>query len=125
VVGLLPGGGAMLASFLSYAIERRLSPRRDEFGKGAVEGVAGPEAANNSGTAGAFVPLLTLGIPSNVVTALLLGALLIHGVVPGPLIMDQHPKMFWGVIASMYVGNLILLLASGLFGINRRLPAED
>lgn len=110
VVGLLPGGGAVLASFLSYAIERKLSKNPKEFGRGAIEGVAGPEAANNSGTAGAFVPLLTLGIPSNAVTALLLGAFLIHGVVPGPLIMEQHPEVFWGVIASMYLGNVILVL---------------
>lgn len=119
LVGLLPGGGAVLASFLSYAVERRLSPRPWEFGKGAVEGVAGPEAANNSGTAGAFVPLLTLGLPSNAVTALLLGAFLIHGVVPGPLIMEQHPEVFWGVIASMYLGNVILVILNvpliGLF----------
>ncbi|MBP0437718.1 tripartite tricarboxylate transporter permease [Tianweitania sediminis] len=119
LVGLLPGGGAVLASFLSYAIERKLSKHPEEFGRGAVEGLAGPEAANNSGTAGAFVPMLTLGIPSNAVTALLLGAFLIHGVVPGPLIMEQHPEVFWGVIASMYVGNVILVLLNvpliGLF----------
>jgi putative tricarboxylic transport membrane protein len=110
LVGLLPGGGAVLASFLSYAVERKLSKYPKEFGRGAIEGVAGPEAANNSGTAGAFVPLLTLGIPSNAVTALLLGAFLIHGVVPGPLIMEQHPEVFWGVIASMYVSNVILVI---------------
>ncbi|KMO43876.1 transporter [Methylobacterium tarhaniae] len=119
VVGLLPGGGAVLASFLSYAVERKLAKDPREFGKGAIEGVAGPEAANNSGTAGAFVPLLTLGIPSNAVTALLLGAFLIHGVVPGPLIMEQHPEVFWGVIASMYLGNVILVVLNvpliGLF----------
>lgn len=119
LVGLLPGGGAVLASFLSYAVERRLSKHPEQFGKGAVAGVAGPESANNSGTAGAFVPLLTLGIPSNAVTALLLGAFLIHGVVPGPLIMSQHPEVFWGVIASMYLGNVILVLLNvpliGLF----------
>lgn len=119
VVGLLPGGGAVLASFLSYAVEKRLSRRPEEFGHGAVEGLAGPEAANNSGTAGAFVPLLTLGLPSNAVTALLLGAFIIHGVVPGPLILEQHPEVFWGVIASMYVGNVILVIMNipliGLF----------
>lgn len=119
IVGLLPGGGAVLASFLSYAVERKLAKNPDEFGRGAVEGVAGPEAANNSGTAGAFVPLLTLGIPSNAVTALLLGAFLIHGVVPGPMIIEQHPQVFWGVIASMYVGNVVLVLLNvpliGLF----------
>jgi putative tricarboxylic transport membrane protein len=119
LVGLLPGGGAVLASFLSYAVERRLSRRPEEFGKGAVEGVAGPEAANNSGTAGAFIPLLTLGIPSNAVTALLLGALLVHGVQPGPMILERQPELYWGVIASMYVGNVLLLILNlpfvGLF----------
>ncbi|MGY4801168.1 tripartite tricarboxylate transporter permease [Teichococcus aerofrigidensis] len=119
LVGLLPGGGAVLASFLSYAVERRLTRRPEEFGRGAVEGVAGPEAANNSGTAGAFIPLLTLGIPSNAVTALLLGALLIHGVQPGPMILERQPEIYWGVIASMYLGNLILLVLNlplvGLF----------
>ena len=118
-VGLLPGGGAVLASFLSYAVEKRLSKRPHEFGRGAVEGVAGPEAANNSGTAGAFIPLLTLGIPSNAVTALLLGALLIHGVQPGPMILEKQPEVYWGVIASMYLGNVILLILNlplvGLF----------
>jgi len=119
LVGLQPGGGADLASFLSYAVERRLSRRPEEFGKGAVEGVAGPEAANNSGTAGAFIPLLTLGIPSNAVTALLLGALLVHGVQPGPMILERQPELYWGVIASMYVGNVLLLILNlpfvGLF----------
>lgn len=118
-VGLLPGGGATLASFMSYAIERRASKHPEEFGKGAIEGVAGPESANNAGTAGAFIPLLTMGIPSNAVTALLLGAFLMHGVVPGPLILEQHADVFWGVIASMYVGNIILVLLNipliGLF----------
>lgn len=110
LVGLLPGGGAVLASFLSYAVEKRLAKRPEEFGKGAIEGVAGPEAANNAGTAGAFIPLLTLGIPSNAVTALLLGALLIHGVQPGPMILERQPEIYWGVIASMYLGNFILLI---------------
>ena len=100
-------------------MERRLSRRPEEFGKGAVEGVAGPEAANNSGTAGAFIPLLTLGIPSNAVTALLLGALLVHGVQPGPMIFERQPELYWGVIASMYVGNVLLLILNlpfvGLF----------
>ena len=118
-VGLLPGGGAVLASFLSYAIEKRLTKHPEEFGHGAIEGVAGPESANNSGTAGAFIPLLTLGIPSNAVTALLLGALLIHGVQPGPMILERQPELYWGVIASMYLGNVILLVLNlpfvGLF----------
>lgn len=119
LIGLLPGGGAVLASFLSYGVEKRLSKRPEQFGKGAIEGVAGPESANNSGTAGAFIPLLTLGIPANAVTALLLGALLVHGVQPGPMIMERQPDLYWGVIASMYMGNVILLILNlpfvGLF----------
>jgi putative tricarboxylic transport membrane protein len=119
LVGLLPGGGAVLASFLSYAVEKRLTKYPHEFGKGAIEGVAGPESANNSGTAGAFIPLLTLGIPSNAVTALLLGALLVHGVQPGPMILERQPELYWGVIASMYLGNFILVVLNlpfvGLF----------
>lgn len=118
-VGLLPGGGAVLASFLSYAVERRISKNPDEFGKGAVEGVAGPEAANNAGTAGAFVPLLTMGLPANAITALLLGAFMIHGVTPGPMILERQPEVFWGVVASMYIGNVMLLVLNlpliGLF----------
>lgn len=110
LVGLLPGGGAVLASFLSYAVERKLSKHPEEFGKGAVEGVAGPEAANNAGTAGAFLPLLCMGIPANAITALLLGAFMIHGVSPGPTILERQPQLFWGVIASMYIGNVMLLI---------------
>lgn len=108
LLGLLPGGG-VLASFASYAVEKQLSPRRAEFGKGAIEGVAGPEAANNSGATAAFIPLLTLGIPTNVVLSILLGALMIQGISPGPLLMVDHPELFWGVIASMYIGNIMLL----------------
>jgi putative tricarboxylic transport membrane protein len=93
----------------SYAVEKRVSKHPEEFGKGAIEGVAAPEAANNSAAQGAFIPLLTLGIPSNVVMAMLLGALIIHGVTPGPLLLAQHPELFWGVVASMYVGNALLL----------------
>ncbi|WIM11997.1 tripartite tricarboxylate transporter permease [Enhydrobacter sp.] len=119
LVGLLPGGGATLASFLSYGIERKLSRHPEEFGKGAVEGVAGPESANNAGTAGAFVPLLCMGIPANAITALLLGAFIIHGVTPGPTILERQPQVFWGVVASMYVGNAMLLILNlpliGLF----------
>jgi putative tricarboxylic transport membrane protein len=118
-VGLLPGGGAVLASFLSYAMERKLSKHPEEFGKGAVEGVAGPESANNAGTAGAFVPLLCMGIPANAITALLLGAFIIHGVTPGPTILERQPQIFWGVVASMYIGNVMLLILNlpliGLF----------
>jgi putative tricarboxylic transport membrane protein len=119
LVGLLPGGGAVIASFLSYGIERRLSRRPEEFGKGAVEGLAGPEAANNAGTTGAFVPLLCMGIPANAITALLIGAFMIHGVTPGPTILERQPEVFWGVVASMYVGNVMLLILNlpliGLF----------
>ncbi|GAA4412938.1 tripartite tricarboxylate transporter permease [Quisquiliibacterium transsilvanicum] len=119
LVGLIPGGGAVLATFLSYATERKLSKRPEEFGKGAVEGLAGPEAANNAGTAGAFVPLLCMGVPANAVTALLLGAFMIHGVAPGPTIMERQPEIFWGIVASMYVGNVMLLILNlpliGLF----------
>ncbi len=109
-LGILPGGGGVIASFISYAIEKRVSRSPERFGKGAIEGVAGPESANNAATGGAFIPLLTLGIPSNVVIAMLLGALMIHGVTPGPLLMKQNPQVFWGVIVSMYVGNLMLLI---------------
>jgi putative tricarboxylic transport membrane protein len=119
LVGLLPGGGAVIASFLSYAVERKLSKNPEEFGKGAVEGLAGPEAANNAGTTGAFVPLLCMGIPANAITALLLGAFMIHGVAPGPQILERSPEVFWGVVASMYIGNIMLLVLNlpliGLF----------
>jgi len=109
-LGILPGGGAVISSFISYAIEKRVSKHPEKFGKGAIEGVAGPEAANNAATGGAFIPLLTLGIPPNVVMAMLLGAFMIHGVQPGPLMMKQNPGIFWGVIASMYIGNIMLLV---------------
>src|SRR5690606_35033380 len=91
-------------------VERRLARRPEAFGKGAIAGVAGPEAANNAGSTGAFIPMLSLGIPSNSATAILLGALLIYGIQPGPLLMRTHPELFWGVVASMYVGNLMLLM---------------
>lgn len=109
LLGILPGGGAAIASFIAYAIEKRVSKNPEDFGKGMIEGVAAPESANNSAAQGAFIPLLTLGIPSNVVMAMLLGALIIHGVTPGPLLLSQHPEIFWGVVASMYVGNAMLL----------------
>lgn len=109
-LGILPGGGAVISSFISYAVEKRISREPERFGKGAIEGVAGPEAANNAATGGAFIPLMTLGIPSNVVIAMLLGAFMIHGVTPGPLLMKQNPQIFWGVIVSMYVGNAMLLI---------------
>jgi putative tricarboxylic transport membrane protein len=109
-LGLLPGGGAALSSFVSYGIEKKLSKKPEKFGTGVIEGVAGPESANNAGCSGAFIPLLTLGIPFNAVTALLLGALLIHGLTPGPLLIKQNPDFFWGTIVSMYVGNVLLLV---------------
>ena len=109
-LGVLPGGGAVISSFASYAMERRYSKRPEMFGKGAIEGVAGPEAANNAAAGGAFIPLLTLGIPPNVVMALLLGAFIIHGIQPGPLLITQNPGIFWGIVASMYIGNIMLLV---------------
>jgi len=108
-LGILPGGGAIISSFVSYALEKKFSRHPEQFGKGAIEGVAGPESANNSASSGAFIPLFSLGIPANVVMALLLGALMIHGLQPGPLILTQHSEIFWGTVASMYVGNVMLL----------------
>jgi putative tricarboxylic transport membrane protein len=109
-IGIIPGPSGAMSSFASYAMEKRLSRNPERFGRGAIEGVAGPESANNSATAGAFIPLLSLGFPSNIVMALFIGALLIHGVQPGPLFMKNYPELFWGVVASMYVGNLMLLV---------------
>jgi putative tricarboxylic transport membrane protein len=110
LLGILPGGGAIIASFASYGLEKRLSKHPETFGKGAIAGVAGPEAANNAAVGGAFIPLLSLGIPPNAVIALLFSALMIHGVQPGPLLFKDHPDIFWGIMASMYVGNFLLLL---------------
>ncbi len=109
-LGILPGGGALVSSFVSYAVEKKISKHPEKFGTGVIEGVAGPESANNAGAGGAFIPLFVLGIPSNVAMALLLGALMIHGLQPGPLLMQQHPEIFWGTIASMYIGNAMLLV---------------
>jgi len=109
-LGILPGGGAVISSFASYAVEKRVSKHPEKFGTGVIEGVAAPEAANNAAAQGAFIPMITLGIPSNVVMALLLGALMIHGLTPGPLLMTQHPDLFWGFITSMYIGNVMLLI---------------
>jgi putative tricarboxylic transport membrane protein len=109
LLGVLPGAGAVTASFAAYAIEKRFSKHPENFGKGAIEGVAGPESANNAATMGGMVPLLTLGIPSNTVMALLLAALMIHGIPPGPLLIAKHPELFWGVVVSMFVGNVLLL----------------
>jgi len=109
-VGLIPGPAPVIATYASYMIEKKVSNHPEEFGKGAIEGVAGPESANNSACQAAFIPLFVLGIPFAPPTAILLGALLIHGVNPGPMMIGQHPELFWGVIASMYIGNFILLL---------------
>ena len=110
LLGILPGGGAVISSFISYGLEKRFSKHPEEFGKGAIEGVAGPESANNAASSSGFIPLFSLGIPANVIMALLLGALMIHGVQPGPLLMTEHPEVFWGTLASMYVGNVMLLV---------------
>jgi putative tricarboxylic transport membrane protein len=109
-LGILPGGGAVVSSFTSYAVEKKVSKYPEKFGTGVIEGVAGPETANNSGATGAFIPLLTLGLPANAVMALLLGFLLTHGVQVGPLLLRQHVDIFWGVVISMYIGNAMLLV---------------
>jgi TctA family transporter len=125
-LGLLPGGGAMMASFASYMLERKISRHPERFGKGAVAGVAGPEAANNAGAQASFVPLLCLGIPANAVIGVIMGALLMAGVTPGPMLIVDHPELFWGVIASMFVGNLMLVVLNvplvGLFVSLLRVP---
>jgi TctA family transporter len=110
LLGILPGGGALLAAFAAYALEKRVSVNAAEFGTGAIEGVAAPEAANNAGAQTSFIPMLTLGIPSNPVMALMIGALIIHGIRPGPNVMVEQASLFWGVVVSMWVGNLFLLL---------------
>jgi len=110
IIGIIPGSAHVISSFVSYAIERRLSRRPEEFGTGAVPGVAGPESANNAATSGAFVPMLALGVPSGPIPAVMLAAMMVHGVAPGPLLISQQPQLFWGFIASMYVGNVVLLI---------------
>jgi len=110
VLGILPGNGAVLGPFASYALEKKLAKDPSRFGRGAIEGVAGPESANNAGAQTSFIPLLTLGIPPNAVMALMVGAMTIHGLIPGPQVMLKHPTLFWGMIASMWIGNLFLLI---------------
>jgi putative tricarboxylic transport membrane protein len=110
VLGVLPGGGATLSSFAAYALEKKSAKDPSRFGRGAVEGVAGPESANNAGAQTSFIPMLTLGIPGNAVMALMIGALMIHGIQPGPQIMSERPNLFWGMIASMWIGNLMLVV---------------
>jgi putative tricarboxylic transport membrane protein len=110
LLGILPGGGAMLASFASYSLEKKVSKHASQFGRGAIEGVAGPESANNAGAQTSFIPMLTLGIPSNPVMAMMIGAMIIQGIQPGPSVMTEQPALFWGVIVSMWVGNLLLVV---------------
>jgi TctA family transporter len=109
-LGILPGGGALLASFAAYTLEKKVSKNKANFGKGAIQGVAAPESANNAGAQTSFIPLLTLGIPSNPVMALMIGAMMIQGIAPGPQVMTERPQLFWGMIASMWVGNLMLVI---------------
>jgi putative tricarboxylic transport membrane protein len=109
-IGILPGGGAVISSLVSYAVEKRVSKTPEEFGKGAIQGVAGPESANNAAASASFIPLLTLGIPGNAAIAMIFAALLIQGVQPGPFLITEKPEIFWGVVASMYIGNVMLLI---------------
>ena len=110
VLGILPGGGAVLAAFASYTLEKKIAKDPSRFGKGAIEGVAGPESANNAAAQTSFIPLLTLGLPSNAVMAIMMGAMIIHGIQPGSAVMTKHPELFWGMVASMWIGNAMLLV---------------
>ena len=125
-IGLLPGSAHIVSSFLSYLVEKRIAKNPEEFGHGRIEGVAGPETANNAATGGAMIPFLSLGIPSGPATAVMMIALLIHGIKPGPLLIQENPEVFWGVIASMYIGNVVLLILNlplvGLFVNLLRIP---
>ena len=126
LIGIIPGSAHILSSFVSYAVEKKLSDHPERFGKGAVEGVAGPESANNAAACGAFVPMLALGVPLGPVQAILIAVLVVHGIAPGPLLITQQPQLFWGFIASMYIGNLVLLILNlplvGLFVSLLRIP---
>jgi putative tricarboxylic transport membrane protein len=126
VIGIIPGSAHVISSFVSYGVERRLSKHPERFGKGAIEGVAGPESANNAAATGAFVPMLALGIPTGPVTAVMIAAIMVHGILPGPMLIQQQPDLFWGFVASMYVGNLVLLILNlpmvGLFVNLLRIP---
>ena len=110
LIGIIPGSAHIISSFVSYGVERRLSRHPERFGKGAIEGVAGPESANNAAATGAFVPMMALGIPTSPVTAVMIAAIMVHGILPGPLLISQQPELFWGFVASMYVGNVVLLI---------------
>jgi putative tricarboxylic transport membrane protein len=126
IIGIIPGSAHIISSFLSYALEKKISKTPEEFGKGAVAGVAGPESANNAASTGAFVPMLALGLPTGPITAVLIGALMVHGVNSGPQLINEHPDVFWGFVASMYVGNLMLLALNlplvGVFVTVLRIP---
>lgn len=126
MIGIIPGSAHIISSFVSYGIERRLSKHPEQFGNGAIEGVAGPESANNAAATGAFVPMLALGIPTGPVTAVMIAAIMVHGILPGPMLIQQQPDLFWGFVASMYVGNLVLLVLNlpmvGLFVNLLRIP---
>ncbi len=126
LIGIIPGSAHIISTFVAYAIERRLSRHPEKFGKGAIEGVAGPESANNAASCGALVPMLALGVPTGPIPAVLLAALMVHGINPGPLFIKEQPVIFWGLIASMYVGNLVLLLLNlplvGIFVNFLRIP---
>ena len=110
ILGVLPGGGATLSAFSAYSVEKKISRTPEKFGQGAIAGVAGPEAANNAGAQSSFIPLLTLGIPSNSIMAMMLGAMTIHGITPGPSVIQNQPELFWGLVASMWLGNAMLLI---------------
>jgi putative tricarboxylic transport membrane protein len=110
LIGIIPGSAHIISSFVSYGIERRISRHPERFGQGAIEGVAGPESANNAAASGAFVPMMALGIPTSPVTAVMIAAIMVHGILPGPMLISQQPELFWGFVASMYVGNLVLLV---------------
>jgi putative tricarboxylic transport membrane protein len=110
LLGILPGGGPVLATFVAYGLEKRVAKHPERFGRGAIEGVASPESANNAAASTSFIPFLTLGIPPNVVLAVLLGAFMVHGIVPGPLLIRDHPDLFWGLVGSMYLGNVVLVI---------------
>jgi putative tricarboxylic transport membrane protein len=126
LIGILPGSAHIISSFVSYAVEKRLSRHPERFGQGAVAGLAGPESANNAATSGAMVPMLALGVPSGPIPAVMLAAMMVHGVSPGPLLIQQQPELFWGFVASMYVGNVVLLILNlplvGLFVNILRVP---
>ena len=128
-IGLLPGPSPVISTFVSYMAEKKASKHPEEFGEGAIEGVAGPEAANNAAVGGAYVPLLALGVPFTPAMAVVVGALMLHGITPGPMLMTEQPQLFWGVIASMYIGNVMLLVLNlplvQLFATDHEGPQAD